>query len=246
MDMNQGYASPGYEQAHMPVQMPPQLTNTVPLAVAVIGGMGLMTLATLLMLGVGLIDIAALREANMQGGLEYFDTEAFEIRNGVAGLLYMGSFLLTIVLFMVWTFNVTKNARELTSDGSNFSPGWSVGWYFIPFANLVKPYQIMRNVWNASVDPSDWENKAGAGVVKFWWTMWILTTVADRVIGRLWPDDNTEIEMFVAMALGLKVLMLVTNVVAITFVWKLSKLQTQWLNTAEPVWTPADNPYSQS
>jgi len=30
---------------------------------------------------------------------------------------------------------------------SRFTPGWAVGYWFVPFVNLVRPYQIVADLW---------------------------------------------------------------------------------------------------
>jgi Domain of unknown function (DUF4328) len=48
-----------------------------------------------------------------------------------------------------------------------------VGWWFIPFANIVMPYLTVRELWKAS-DPEagaiEWRARGGAAIVGFWWT----------------------------------------------------------------------------
>jgi hypothetical protein len=54
-----------------------------------------------------------------------------------------------------------------------FSPGWAVGWWFIPFANLVMPYLTVRELWKASdanAGAIDWKARGGAAIVALWWT----------------------------------------------------------------------------
>jgi hypothetical protein len=47
-----------------------------------------------------------------------------------------------------------------------------VGWWFIPFANIVMPYLIVRELWKAS-NPNagaiEWKARGGAAIVGFWW-----------------------------------------------------------------------------
>ena len=61
--------------------------------------------------------------------------------------------VVVIVLFCIWIYRANYNARQLGATDMQFSPGWAVGWNFIPIANLWKPYQAMREIWQASADP---------------------------------------------------------------------------------------------
>lgn len=54
------------------------------------------------------------------------------------------------ILFAVWLYRMNANLRQLSSKPMEFTPGWMIGWYFIPFANLFKPFQGMRELWQVS------------------------------------------------------------------------------------------------
>jgi hypothetical protein len=49
------------------------------------------------------------------------------------------AYFLTSVLFLRWTYLVKKNAMALGESylEFDFSAGWSVGYYFVPLANLA-------------------------------------------------------------------------------------------------------------
>src|SRR5262245_61248809 len=75
---------------------------------------------------------------------------ANDIRQGLIGLVQFIVVVTSAVLFLRWIHRANWNARALGAQGMEFSPGWSIGWYFVPFANLWKPYQAMREIWRAS------------------------------------------------------------------------------------------------
>ena len=58
--------------------------------------------------------------------------------------------LLAAVAFCVWIHRAASNLPALGRYGMKFTPGWCVGWFFIPFANLVKPFQAVKELWRAS------------------------------------------------------------------------------------------------
>ncbi|MDA7882411.1 DUF4328 domain-containing protein [Akkermansiaceae bacterium] len=60
--------------------------------------------------------------------------------------------ILIMIFWCVWTNRSCKNAwlfRVLTGrylrpgSGESYTPGWAVGWYFVPFAMLWKPFQAI-------------------------------------------------------------------------------------------------------
>ncbi len=82
-----------------------------------------------------------------------------------------------IVCLVVWVFRANKNATALSSQPLDHSPGWAVGWFFVPFASLWKPYEVMREIYKASRTPHDWRKAQGAAIIGWWW--------ADYVFGNL-------------------------------------------------------------
>lgn len=84
--------------------------------------------------------------------------------------------LLAGVLVLVWIYRMNKNARALGAEGMKFTPGWAVGWYFIPIANLWKPYQALKEIWQASAKPGDWAAQYRSPLLPCWWGLWIVYT----------------------------------------------------------------------
>ena len=67
---------------------------------------------------------------------------------GMAGLIQGPLYVATPIVFLVWLFRVYKNLDSLENQQyREFTPGWAVGWWFVPFASLVKPFQVMREAW---------------------------------------------------------------------------------------------------
>ena len=82
--------------------------------------------------------------------------------------------LISAVLVSKWTYRANHNARALGASSLVFSPRASVGWYFVPIANLWKPYQAMREIWQASVSPSSWKRQQIPLLLPWWWGLWVL------------------------------------------------------------------------
>ena len=70
-------------------------------------------------------------------------------------------------------------------DGLEFTPGWAVGWYFIPFANLLKPFQAMRELWNASHGEVTTFGGEAPSQVKLWWGTWIAGNIVSNIGMRI-------------------------------------------------------------
>jgi hypothetical protein len=105
-----------------------------------------------------------------------------------AMLIYLAFTLLfvaSVVVVALWIHRAHANLRDAGVDGLEFTPGWAVGWYFIPFANLIKPFQAMRELWNASHGEHDSFGGAAPAEVKAWWAAWIVGNILSNVGTRI-------------------------------------------------------------
>ena len=81
----------------------------------------------------------------------------------------------TAILVLSWIYRANYNARQLGAADMRFTPGWAVGWYFVPIAWFWMPYLAMREIWRASVNPSDWATTPVWPLLRWWWGLWIVT-----------------------------------------------------------------------
>lgn len=138
-------------------------------------------------------------------GAIFFPDSAIELDNGefmsvgyiligVVALLHIPTAIATIVFFLIWEYRVYSNLSALMAQNLEFSPGWAVGWWFIPFANLVKPFQVMREIWVESDPEYEAEfgflssNLSAPTIMGFWWAFWLLYGFTDRIAGKM--DDS--------------------------------------------------------
>jgi hypothetical protein len=89
--------------------------------------------------------------------------------------------LLFVILFaglawLMWQYRAQSNLRALGTEGLRFTPGWAVGWWLIPFANLAMPPQTMSELWKGS-DPKagavDWKAVKLTPLLPLWWAAWL-------------------------------------------------------------------------
>ena len=122
---------------------------------------------------------------------------ANDVRQAIIGLLQASIFITSGVLILMWIYRANLNAHRLGAAGMVFSPGWAVGWYFIPFANLWKPYQAMREIWQASASPQRWESEHRPWFLPLWWTLWIVTSLFDNAAFRMSLRNDPGIDQLI-------------------------------------------------
>jgi Domain of unknown function (DUF4328) len=86
-------------------------------------------------------------------------------------------FIATVVVWCVWQHRAQSNARLMTAGTTTFTPGWAVGWWFVPIANLFKPFQTVRELWKASLGGAGWREIRTWSLLGWWWGVWIAGSV---------------------------------------------------------------------
>jgi hypothetical protein len=102
---------------------------------------------------------------------------------GLLALVSIGALVMVIVCIILvgcWTYRASANAHSF-SDEMTISPGWAVGWYFVPIANLFKPYQAMREIWMASHFRGNWHDEPTPPLLIAWWALWIITNILGNI-----------------------------------------------------------------
>ena len=82
--------------------------------------------------------------AEISGVWTFDENTAFDsslgVIYGITGLGHSLIYLITVIIFGMWIYRAAANIVSAGTDGFSYSPGWAVGWYFIPFANFFKPF----------------------------------------------------------------------------------------------------------
>lgn len=194
-----------------------------------LGGLALCSLFFVIMS----IVMIAFPDARMDLG----DGESLNIGFGLLGLaaiLEIFLRILTIIFFLIWEYRSFNNLSALRARNLEYSPGWAVGWWFIPFANLVKPFQVIRELWNES-DPN-FDEETGflytsggtPEIIGFWWAAFLLSGFAGRIADKLVDSNRGEpSQYFPVVFIVASVLQLAAAILAIMIVKGVTERQEQ-------------------
>lgn len=103
----------------------------------------------------------------------------------VVGLSYIAVYLVAFILGGVWIYRAARNAAIIAPLRDRISPGWAVGWHFIPFANLFKPYQAIREVYNSSISPDRPIDTPLPKLFLIWWLAFLLSNGLGTLSGEI-------------------------------------------------------------
>ncbi len=157
------------------------------------------------------------------------DAEASDERQAVIAWAQTLLFVVSGVLILMWIYRANVNAQALTEKLMQYTPGWSVGWYFIPIANLWKPCQAMKEIWHVSHNPQDYGNGPLPSILGLWWLFWIVSSFLGRLAFRL-SRQSEEIGDYVRVnliTLSADLITIFTTLALLVVIGKLYRQQVQ-------------------
>ena len=136
------------------------------------------------------------------------EAEANDARHGGIGKLQIVAIVLTAVVWLFWLYRAYSNLGLAGTKKSRFTPGWAVGYWFIPFVNLVRPYQIVVDLWQRSEVANARDSVMGLPrptLVSWWWGVYLLSGFAGRLFAALVREARSLDELISVTDVGMVV-----------------------------------------
>jgi len=130
--------------------------------------------------------------------------------------------IVNFILLMTWLFKATRFIGGKTNPALTISPGWAIGWWFIPIANFIAPFMVMTELYNASRTPENW-NKRGLPILAIlWWgATWLSIAVALGIrFGKHLTFDLPPRDLMYASIYGLGTLRLLSLLALVTVIMR--------------------------
>lgn len=158
--------------------------------------------------------------------------ETNDQRQQVVGLLQGGIAIVTIILFTMWIYRASFNARALGARNMKFTPGWAVGCYFVPILNLWAPYQAMKEIWKVSKNPPSWENEERGVILPWWWFFFIIYSMLRNISFRasLSAKKIDEIIASAGVSIISEVVSIPAIITAIILLNRINEFQVEYVN----------------
>ncbi|WP_207510486.1 DUF4328 domain-containing protein [Cognatiyoonia koreensis] len=113
------------------------------------------------------------------------------------GIFFLIAFIGCFSVNGRWIYLASKNAAIASPAPDRVSPGWAVGWYFVPIMNLFKPFTAMKEIWEGSVGLNRTPGSSIPGWLTVWWLLWIVLNIADSAASNIGTDPFSTPEDYI-------------------------------------------------
>jgi len=166
------------------------------LAKAIVVLMGLNVVAELAGDANAFVTIGVMKRVIAEEVVDKAELTAIDARTGALAMLGLVLLVVAAVLFCLFMPRANRNARAFGSPMS-ITPGWAAGWFFVPFANLWKPYQAMKEIWQGS-DPDPTVHPVlvpAPQLLRTWWGFYLLHNIGGQIVFQVSKGANQASEL---------------------------------------------------
>jgi hypothetical protein len=126
-----------------------------------------------------------------------------------------------------------------------FSEGWAAGWWFVPFMNLARPYQIMKEIWDGTqkVVTHRLEKNYSSAIVGFWWAAYLISNIYGNITFQVAKDANDIDSLITVRVMDMvgKVISTIAIIITIVMIRRAQYLQQKLY---EEALEPGDSVFS--
>jgi Domain of unknown function (DUF4328) len=158
------------------------------------------------------------------------EAAATAARDRAIGLLKLAALTGTGIAWLIWLHRTYGNLVLVGSKRSRFSRGWAVAYWLIPLVNLVRAYQVMKDLWLRSDSLNDrdaYDSLPAPAFLTGWWGMSLTWGVLGRLVTIIARDARTPHELINVTDVGMLVnaVGIVAGVLAIKVVREIDRRQ---------------------
>ncbi len=110
-------------------------------------------------------------------------------------------YLAGAIVFLFWLYRVSANLPALGVQDMRWSPGWAVGWWFIPVMNIFRPYQVVKEIWLASsadAQPGAWRDGPVSSILGLWWLVFLAGRIVIAIASRMNRSTGVDIDAYIS------------------------------------------------
>lgn len=148
---------------------------------------------------------------------------------------------LLAIFFIRWFRRAYFNLHALPVNYASFQEGWAAGSWFVPFLNLIRPYQIMRETWEGTQQflahrlPTQ-----SSSIVVSWWVIYLGSNIFSTIAAKMMTGaaDMESLRTNTLIFIVSEVVSIGSAVVAMIMVSRMGRIENELLLEAQ---TPSDS-----
>lgn len=109
-------------------------------------------------------------------------------------------FVVTAGLFLCWLYLSRANLRAFGMRRMQYPRAWTIGGFLVPALNLIRPYQVVSEVWKASdpevEDAFGWKTSETPALISVWWGAVIVYAVLEVITVAMHLSSGSSFAKF--------------------------------------------------
>lgn len=130
-----------------------------------------------------------------------------DLREQIIGMFYLIILIISAVTFIQWFRRAYYNLH-LKINYLSYDEGWAAGSWFVPFINLFRPYQIMKEIYKETEGllvrkGIDYHQKLQTNVLGIWWALWLISGTLGQFVFRYANRAETVDELIISTKISM-------------------------------------------
>ena len=148
---------------------------------------------------------------------------------GFVSFLDSLSSLLTIVMIasaivvLAWLSRTVEIIPQLGGGMPRRSPREAIGWWFVPIASFLVPYQIVHDAWRRLETPA---RRGRDGILPAWWLLFIVGGLVSRVVSVAF-DNASTVDTYRAVLVVEGAATFATAISGLLLVWIIGEVESR-------------------
>jgi hypothetical protein len=129
-------------------------------------------------------------------------------RDRAIGVLKLLALAATAIAWLTWLHRAYRNLGRVGTTRARFSPAWAVAYWLVPFINVVRAYQVMKDLWLRSDSRNDrdaYDTLPAPDLVRGWWGILVAWGALGPVVAFLAQKARTPQDLTNVTDLGMVV-----------------------------------------
>ncbi|MFZ7129320.1 DUF4328 domain-containing protein [Avibacterium avium] len=169
--------------------------------------------------------------------LGYNFLEWFEYYGEKIDAFYSLAFFSFGIIYLIWVYKAHFNLSLLGAKNLRYSHSSAIWWWFVPIANLWKPYSVLKEIMVESQKlafGSVQDNKFVILLI-IWWILHIPSSFLYTIVNKMGdPSTLSGVQLLLNMALLQSILVILLSVINFYLIYNIDKCQ-QKANQSKPI-----------